>query len=118
MKTNTLNFVSHFCTSLLLAFILVLFGAMRTALAQPTVPALNQSDLNGLFTPTSAQRFFGEGRRNLEREAEILAHPERYSRGSLLQINTIDIQIIDESEEPTIIPHGNDNSPQQQLDGD
>lgn len=117
MKTNTLNFVAHFCTSLLLAFILVLFGAMRTALAQPTtVPTLNQPDLNGLFTPTSAQRFFGEGRRNLEREAEILTHPERYSRRGLLQINTIDIQIIDESGEPTIIPSGNNDSPQQQLD--
>ncbi len=116
MKTNTLHFVSSFCTSLLLALVFVLFGAMRTALAQPTVPNLKQSDLNGLFTPTSAQRFFDEGRNNLEREAEILAHPERYSRSGLLQINTIDIKIIDDSGEPTTIPPWTDDSPQQELD--
>ena len=112
MKNITLHFVSSFCTSLLLALVLVLFGAMRTALAQQTIPNLNQADVNGLFTPTSAQRFFDEGRNSFEREAEILAHPERYSREGLLQINTIDIKIIDESEEPTTIPNLTDDSPQ------
>lgn len=116
MKTNSLHFVSSFCTSLFLALVFVLFGAMRTALAQPTVPNLKPSDLNGLFTPTSAQRFFEEGRNNLEREAEILAHPERYAREGLLQINTIDIKLLDESGEPTTIPHGTDDSPQLELD--
>ena len=116
MKTNTLHFVSSFCTSLVLAISFILLGAMGTALAQNTVPNLNQSKLNGLFTPTSAQRFFDQGRNNLEREAEILAHPERYSRSDLLQINTIDIKIIDDSEEPTTIPPGTDGSPQQELD--
>ena len=113
MKNSTLHFVSSFCTSLLLAIVLVLFGAMRTALAQQTIPDLNQADVNGLFTPTSAQRFFDEGRNNLEREAEILTHPERYSGRDLLQINTIDIKIVDDGAEPTTIPNLTNDSPQQ-----
>ena len=111
MKNNTLHFVSIFCKSLAIAIVLVVLGATATAKAQNTVPQIPDSVLNGLFTPTSADRFFEEGRRNLEREAEILVNPEHYHRESLLQINTTDIKIIDGGEESTTMPNFPDNNP-------
>ena len=99
MKTNTLHFVSFFCTNVAITLILVIVGAMETARAQNTLPSFNQSVLNGLFSPTAAERFFEEGRRDMEREIEILAHPERYKSEGILQLNTIDIKIIEESGE-------------------
>ena len=116
MKTNTLHFVSFFCTSLAIAIALVIIGAMGTAKAQNTVPNLNQSVLNGLFSPTSADRFFEEGRRNMEREREILAHPERYSSEGILQINTIDFKIIEETGETKPISNFSEDTPQQELE--
>ncbi|WP_019506850.1 hypothetical protein [Pleurocapsa sp. PCC 7319] len=97
MKTNTLYSVSFFCTSLAMAIALVMIGAMGTAKAQNTVPQLDNFDSNGLFTPTSAQRFFEQGRRNMEREIEILEDPEHYFGEGILQINTIDIKVIQET---------------------
>ena len=116
MKTNTLHFVSFFCTSLVLAIALVIVGAMGTAKAQNTLPSLNQSVLNGLFSPTAAERFFEEGRRDMEREREILAHPERYSGEGLLQLNIIDIKIIEKTESTTPIDNLTEDSPQHELD--
>ena len=116
MKTNIQHFVSSFCTSLVLVGILVTWGAMGRTLAQNTLPTPNQSDLNGLFTPTSSQRFFEEGRQKFEREVEILTNPERYYGGSLLQINTIDIEIIDEEEEMKTIPDFSTDHLQQTRD--
>lgn len=97
MKTNTLHFVSFFCTSLAIAIALVIIGGMGTAKAQNAVPKLNQSVLNGLFSPTAAERFFEEGRRDIEREVKILAHPERYKREDILKIDTTDIKRIEET---------------------
>ncbi len=106
MKTNTLHSISIFCSSLAIAIFLVMVSAMGTAKAQNTLPNnLNQSTLNGLFTPTAAERFFEQGRRQMEREADILANPERYYNDSLLQVNTIDMKIIDENGEPQPIPN-------------
>ncbi len=118
MKINTKHFFSGFCTSLVVVGILVTWGAMGRTLAQNTLPNFNQSDLNGLFTPTSSQRFFEEGRRNFSREVEILANPERYYDGSLLQINTIDIdvEVIDERGEIKTIPDFSTNYLQQKTD--
>ena len=116
MTTNTLHFVNLFCTSLAIAFILVIVTAKGTARAQTTVPDLNQSDLNGLFTPTSAQRFFEEGRRNMEREEQILAHPERYRSEGILQINTIDMKVIEETGETKPIDNFPENSPRYERD--
>ncbi len=99
MKTDVLHLVTFFGTSLLIAIFLVIIAAIGTAKAQNTLPNFNTSALNGLFTPTAADRFFAEGRRNLEREAEILAHPELYYREDILQTSTIDIKIIDETGE-------------------
>ncbi len=113
MKTNTLNFVSWFGTSLAIAILLVIVGAIGTAKAQTNAPNVSQSVLNGLFTPTAADRFFEEGRRNMERESEILNYPERYSREDILQFNRVDITIIDETGEEIPIPdYLEDNSQQ------
>ena len=116
MKTNVLHFVSFFGTSLVIAILLVIIGAIGTAKAQTSLPNLNQSVLDGLFTPTAADRFFEEGRRNMERESQILAHPERYSREDVLQINRVDIKIIDETGEKIPISDFLEDSPQQELE--
>ncbi|MDJ0904288.1 MAG: hypothetical protein QNJ55_36455 [Xenococcus sp. MO_188.B8] len=111
MKINALHFVSFFGTSLGIAIILVIVGALGTAKAQNILP-----NFNGLFTPTSADRFFEEGRRNLEREAHILAHPELYSGEDLIQLNTIDIKLIEETEETNPSSNFSQENPQEELD--
>ena len=111
MKTNYLYFVSFFGTSLVIAIILVIVTAISTAQAQHSLP-----NLNGLFTPTSADRFFEEGRRNMEIEARILAHPELYSGENLIQLNTIDIKLIEETEETNPSSNFLEESPQEELD--
>ena len=116
MKTNTLNFVSHFGISLGIAILFVIVGAIGTAKAQTNVPNFSQSVLNGLFTPTAADRFFEEGRHNMERESEILNHPERYSREDILQFNSVDITIIDETGEKIPISDFLEDNPQPELD--
>lgn len=106
MNTNKLNVVSSFCTSLAIAIVLVIVGKMNTAQAQNAViPELNDSSFNSLFTPTSADRFFKEGRRNFEREIEILTNPEDYYNGAILQIETIDMKVIDEMGNPKTVPN-------------
>ena len=114
MKTNILHLVSFWGTSLAIAIILVIVAAIGTAKAQNTLPNFNQANLNGLFTPTAADRFFEEGRRNMEKEAEILAHPERYSREDLIQLNTIDIKIIESTEETNPISNFSEDSSQEE----
>ncbi len=102
MKTNTLNtlqFVSFFSTSLAISIVLVIISAMATARAQNTRPLLNQSVLNGLHSPTGAERFFEQRRRKMETEIEILTHRDRYFREPILQIETIEIKIIEETDE-------------------
>ncbi|MDJ0649682.1 MAG: hypothetical protein QNJ60_13385 [Xenococcaceae cyanobacterium MO_188.B19] len=117
MKTNTLHSISIFCSSLAIAIFLVMVSAMGTAKAQNTLPNnLRQSAINGLFTPTAADRFFEQGRQQMEREADILANPERYYNDRLLQVNTIDIKIIDENGEPQPIPNFPEDSLENQME--
>ena len=47
----------------------------------------------------------------MERAIEILAHPERYSHEDLLQLNTIDIKIIEETESTKAIDNLTEDSP-------
>lgn len=103
MKTKFFHSISFFCYSLTIAIALILVGAIGTAKAQNEVPRLDEFDSNGLFTPTSAQRFFEQGRDNLDREVEILEDPEHYFGEDILQINSIDIKVIEEtgSSKPT-----------------
>ena len=117
MKTNALHFVSFFCTSLALGIALVIVGTMHTAQAQNTVPNFNKSIVNGLFSPTAAEIFFKEGRRDMERETDILAHPERYRSEGILQINTIDLKIIKETGETKPIDNFPEARPQSERSG-
>lgn len=115
MKTNNLHSIAIFCNSLAIATFLVIVSAMGTAKAQNTLPNVNQSTFNALFTPTAADRFFEVGREQMEREAEILANPERYYDANLLQIQTIDINMINELGETEPIPNFSEDSPQNHL---
>lgn len=112
MKTNALHSVSFFCSSLIIAIALILFSAMGTAKAQNAVPRLDEFDSNGLFTPTSAQRFFEQGRRNLDRNVEILEDPEHYFGEDILQVNSIDIKVIEETESSKPIDNFSEDNPQ------
>ena len=116
MKTNTVHSISILCQALAIAIFLVIVSAVGTAKAQNTRPNVNQSSLNGLFTPTSADRFFKQGREQMEREIEILANPEDYLSGNILQINTIDMKIIDETGETQPVPNFPEYSPQNQME--
>ena len=116
MKTNILNLVSFGGTSLAIAILIVIIAAIGTAKGQTNLTTLDQPNLSGLFTPTAADRFFEEGRRNMEREAEILNHPERYSRGDILQFSNIDIKIVDETGAKIPISDFLEAAPPEELD--
>ncbi len=125
MKIHTLHFVSLGCISKAIGFAtawsaiactLVIVGAMGTVKAQNNVPSINQFVLNGLFTPTSAQRFFEEGRRNIEREAQILEDPEHYFGEGILLINTVDIELIKETGETKPIDNWTEDNLRYEFD--
>lgn len=82
------NWIFSWSNTVILALAIVAIAAMKTAKAQrvPDLPDLNV--INGLFTPTQSERFFREGRENLEREIEIFNHPERYLNDELLQFDS------------------------------
>lgn len=111
MTTNTLHSIAIFCKSLVIAIVLVLVNAAGTAQAQVNIPNLNDPALNGLFTPTSAQRFFEEGRNKMEREIKILTNSEHYLREDILQVDTRDIESIDELDKNQPIPDVLEDSP-------
>ena len=94
MKINTLHFGSFSCTSLLLASFII--SATDRAFAQSNILSIDRSVLNGLYSPSSAERFFEEGKRKIETEIEILKNPERYKHKDILQNNAVDIKIIEE----------------------
>ena len=87
MKTNTLHSVTNLCESLVIAIIIVLLSAVATAKAQNNSFNIPDSTRNGLFTPTAAQRFFEQGRKSFEREADILVNSDFYLNEDLLQID-------------------------------
>ncbi|GAB4538961.1 MAG: hypothetical protein Tsb0014_28940 [Pleurocapsa sp.] len=115
MKTNTPHWVNFFYTSLATIFIAIAITAKDTAFAQDTSLDRDQSVINGLFSPTAAQRFFEEGRLNLKREAKILENPERYFGKDLLRIDTVDMKIIDESGEIKPINNFPEDIPRPEL---
>lgn len=85
---------------------------MTSAKAQNTVPAIDQSVLNGLFSPTASERFFKEGRRNIEREVKILTNPELYKPEDILLNNGIDKKTIEQLDEKNPILNFPEESPQ------
>ncbi len=101
MKTNTLHFVSHWFECLVIAIAIVLMLAGDTAKAQNDLSTVDGFVLNGLFTPTAAQRFFERGRENFDREARILEDPERYFAGDILQIDPEIIEEMKQNQSPS-----------------
>jgi len=97
MKINTLNFTSLCCIYGI--FTSVMIGAIDTAFAETTVPLPNQSVLNGLYSPTASERFFEEGKRNIEKQTQILINSERYKREDILKNNIVNSKIIEELEQ-------------------
>ncbi|MGF1542601.1 MAG: hypothetical protein ACFCU5_19510 [Pleurocapsa sp.] len=85
MKTNTLHFSSCF-KFVIMAIALLLMVADAPVKAQK-ITEIDNFILNGLFTPTAAQRFFETGRDNLVRETRILEDSERYFNENILQID-------------------------------
>ena len=83
MKTNTLHFVANCFESIAIAIFLVLISAITTAKAQDNI----HNVINGLFSPTAAQRFFETGRKDFAKEVDFLANPDRYLNGNILEIN-------------------------------
>ncbi len=109
MKTNNLLFIANLFESLTIATALILLGAIATAKAQNGIPATGASltvetqtlmldrqnlSINGLFTPTAAQRFYEAGREDFEREMKYLRDSERYFSEDILQIDTESLQQI------------------------
>ncbi len=105
MKTKNLHLVSIFYT-LCLTTILVLHCGIKIALAQNP-----QSVINGMSTPTAAQRFFEEGDEMMEREIDILVHPDIYSHENILEMKGINPQNIQESEQPETINELHESNP-------
>ncbi|MEB3217042.1 MAG: hypothetical protein VKN72_12560 [Nostocales cyanobacterium 94392] len=101
MKINT--FGSFFCISGVIAFFII--GTTDRAFAQSNVPSINQSVLNGLYSPRASEKFFEEGNRKIEREIQILQNPERYKHKDILQNNAVDIKTIEKKQ---TIPTFND----------
>jgi hypothetical protein len=75
-----------------------LLGIVISIAMQPNVRSQNSigSEVNGLFTPTQAQQFFREGRRNFERQEQIFDLPEIKFQPNVLKI---DPQLLDRLEE-------------------
>ena len=92
MKTNNTGLIFNWFNSLVLAVAIVIVAAITTAKAQNSF-----NIINGLFTPTQADRFFQAGREDFEQEVKIFIHPERYLRDDLLQI---DPELIEQMDQP------------------
>ena len=102
MKTNATGLIFNWFNSLALAVAIVILAAATTAKAQ--VPF---NVINGLFTPTQAERFFQAGRKDFEKEVERFNYPERYSGDDLLQF---DPELIEQMDQPQQLPDfGADN---------
>ena len=87
MKSNTFYSLTHLLESLVIAIFIILVTAIATAEAHNNPPRVPDSTLNGLFTPTAADRFFQAGREDFEQEIDFLTNPERYLDGDLLKMD-------------------------------
>lgn len=101
MKINTLHSVINLLETSVISSAIILLGAIATAEAQDSIPNLEDFNFNGLFTPTSTQRFFEAGRKDFEEEIDFLTNPDRYFNGELLQI---DLELIEQNEENKPFP--------------
>ncbi|MEM8723461.1 MAG: hypothetical protein AAGE84_29955 [Cyanobacteria bacterium P01_G01_bin.39] len=81
MKTNTSGFAFSWFNSLMLAVAIVILAAVSTAKGKnnasaASVPSIPNNVINGLFTPTQADRFFQTGREDFEQEIKTFNHPQ------------------------------------------
>ena len=89
MKNNTLHSAVNLLESVVIAVVLVLITAIATAKAQNDSPQIPDSSpaLNGIFSPTAADRFFDAGREDFAREIDFLSNSDKYLNGDLLQFD-------------------------------
>ena len=66
--------------------IAVIVSTITTAKAQNNLPPV-ENTLNGLFSPTAAQRFFETGRIVFEREIDFISDSENYFNDDILQLD-------------------------------
>ena len=66
--------------------IAITIGAITNSSAQNN-PPVQTPNINGLFTPTAAQRFFETGRNNFEKEIDSVIDSEDSFSKDLLQLN-------------------------------
>lgn len=83
---NTLLLMANLSKFLGIAVFISLLGTIAIE-AQENPPQLQNSAVNGLFTPTAAQRFYEAGIKDFERKADFLIHPERHLSENILQID-------------------------------
>ncbi len=102
MKTNTTCLIFNWFNSLALAVALVILTAITTAKAQDSF-----NMINGLFTPTQADRFFQVGRKDFEKEIERFNYPESYSGDDILQIDPELIEQMDRHQQIPDFPTSN-----------
>ena len=66
--------------------IAITIGAITTSSAQNN-PPVQTPNINGLFLPTAAQRFFETGRNNFEKEIDSIIDSEDRFNKDILQLN-------------------------------
>ena len=104
MKTNSLHFAVNLTESIFIAIVLVLATAIATAKAQDSSSRIPNSNptLNGVFSPTAADRFFEAGREDFAKEINFLRDPDKYLNGDLLEF---DEELIEQMQETKPIPN-------------
>lgn len=99
MRSTTLHYITWFWKLCFFAIAFWSFPVLSaTTQAQSNIPIVSNSTLNGLFTPTAAQRFFEAGRDDFEREIKFVTNSETYFNGDLLQIDEELLEQIKENE--------------------
>jgi hypothetical protein len=74
--------LGKFCLTTIALFI----STITTAKAQNNLPPV-ENTLNGLFSPTAAQRFFETGKVDFEREIDFVSDSENYFNDDILQLD-------------------------------
>lgn len=95
MKTKILDFSFGKLSGNTLLGLVISIAIQGNARSQNSIG----SEVNGLFTPTQAQQFFREGRRNFERQEQIFDLPEIKFQPNVLKI---DPQLLDRLEQTKI----------------
>ena len=103
MKNNTPYSTLDLIEYTIVAIALVLTTAIAKAKAQDNLPEIPNSSpaLNGVFTPTAAERFFEEGREDFEDEIDFLNNSDDYLNGDLL---LFDKELIEQIQETKPLP--------------